>query len=124
MELGCEKRVSSQMMFSCGCVFFCNNQYRILEAKTQTGSDELKTVFESHLAEAGQMLLLLDSFVNPAYIKRAWYIFEAYVCIDNNFPMTIILPERAESTSPAALILSLILGFPEFARLPFSRGGD
>eukprot|EP00438_Fugacium_kawagutii_P011250 Skav203727 [mRNA] locus=scaffold2895:10693:21856:- [translate_table: standard] len=77
--------------------FFCNNQYRILEAKTQTGSDELKTVFESHLSEAGRMLLLLDSFVNPVYIKRAWCIFEAYVCIDNNFPMTIILPERAES---------------------------
>ena len=76
--------------------FFCNNQYRILEAKTQTGSDELKTVFESHLAEAGRMLLLLDSFLQPAYIKRAWCIFEAYVCIDNNFPMTIILPERAE----------------------------
>jgi len=77
--------------------FFCNNQYRILEAKTQTGSDELKTVFESHLASAGRMLLLLDSFVDPAYIKRAWCIFESYVCIDNDFPITIILPERARS---------------------------
>ena len=114
MELGCEKRVSTQMMSSCGCA-----QYRILEAKTQTGSDELKTVFESHLAEAGRMLLLLDSFVNPAYIKRAWCIFEAYVCIDNNFPMTIILPERAESTSSAALILSKY--FRAYTRQP-ARG--
>ena len=55
--------------YSAKVCFFCNNQYRILEAKTQTGSDELKTVFESHLASAGRMLLLLDSFVDPAYIK-------------------------------------------------------
>ena len=113
-----EEGVNPDDVFLWVC-FFCNNQYRILEAKTQTGSDELKTVFESHLAEAGRMLLLLDSFVNPAYIKRAWCIFEAYVCIDNNFPMTIILPERAESTSSAALILSKY--FRAYTRQP-ARG--
>ena len=76
--------------------FFCNNQYRILESDTKTGSENLKTVFESHLEKAGRMLILLDSFEQPTYITRAWCIFETYVCIDNNFPMTIILPERAE----------------------------
>ncbi|CAE7253082.1 PVALEF [Symbiodinium microadriaticum] len=70
--------------------FFCNNQYRILESATDTGPDELKEAFESNLAKAGRMLILLDSF------ERAWCIFETYVCIDNKFPMTIILPEHAE----------------------------
>ena len=28
-------------------------------------------------------------------LRRAWCIFESYVCIDNDFPITIILPERA-----------------------------
>lgn len=76
--------------------FFCNNQYRILESATDTGPDELKEAFESNLAKAGRMLILLDSFERPAYITRAWCIFETYVCIDNKFPMTIILPEHAE----------------------------
>ncbi|CAE7475836.1 Caln1 [Symbiodinium natans] len=75
--------------------FFCNNQYRMLESGTQTGSDELKAVFESHLGEAGRMLLMLDSFVDPKYITRAWCIFESFVCIDKKFAMTIILPESS-----------------------------
>lgn len=67
-------------------------------AGAQTGSDELKDVFESHLAAAGKMLVLLDSFVDPIYIRRAWCIFESFVCIDRKFPMTFILPQRAEGT--------------------------
>ncbi|CAE7758134.1 Caln1, partial [Symbiodinium pilosum] len=77
--------------------FFCNNQYRIIQEATQTGSHELKSVFESHLAKAGRMLVLLDSIVSPAYITRAWCIFESYVCIEQNIPMTIILPSSAET---------------------------
>ena len=50
--------------------FFCNNQYRILESATDTGPDELKEAFESNLAKAGRMLILLDSFERPAYITR------------------------------------------------------
>ena len=30
-------------------------RYRIMDEGTKTGSDELKAVFETHLAEAGQM---------------------------------------------------------------------
>ena len=37
-----------------------------LEA-TQTGSDDLKEIFESHLVEAGHMLVLLDTIVSGAY---------------------------------------------------------
>lgn len=67
-------------------------------AGAQTGSKELKDVFERNLAAAGKMLVLLDSFVDPIYIRRAWCIFESFVCIDRKLPMTFILPERAEGT--------------------------
>eukprot|EP00438_Fugacium_kawagutii_P006523 Skav209116 [mRNA] locus=scaffold179:314917:316704:+ [translate_table: standard] len=40
--------------------FFCNNQYRIKDEAVTTGSDDLKDIFEGHLIEAGQMLVLLD----------------------------------------------------------------
>ncbi|CAE7251023.1 Caln1 [Symbiodinium sp. CCMP2592] len=75
--------------------FFCNNQYRMLESGTRTGSDELKAVFETHLGATGRMLLMLDSFVQPKYISRAWCIFESFVCIDKKFAMSIILPESS-----------------------------
>ena len=34
-------------------------------------------------------------FCKCSNLRRAWCIFESYVCIDNDFPITIILPERA-----------------------------
>ena len=34
------------------------------------GSDELKEIFESHLVEAGRMLVLLDTIVSGAYLMR------------------------------------------------------
>lgn len=77
--------------------FFCNNQYRIMEG-CQTGSQHLQSVFESHLAAAGQMLLLLDKIQQPVYTSRAWCIFESYVCIQHDIPMTIILPDSAEAS--------------------------
>ena len=76
--------------------FFCNNQYRMLQNTSWTGADELKSVFESHLVQAGHMLILMDSFLQPAYITRAWCIFESFVCLKNRLPMTIILPEQEE----------------------------
>ena len=72
--------------------FFCNNQYRIMEEGSQTGSDELQDIFESHLASAGHMLVILDSFMHPHYFSRAWCLFETFVCIEQDFPRTILLP--------------------------------
>jgi len=43
------------------------------------------------------MLVLLDTIEQPAYAKRAWCIFESYVGIEQQLPMTIILPSSAES---------------------------
>ena len=67
----------------------------MLESGTRTGSDELKAVFETHLGATGRMLLMLDSFVQPKYISRAWCIFESFVCVDKKFAMSIILPESS-----------------------------
>ncbi|CAE7032449.1 rngB [Symbiodinium natans] len=74
--------------------FFCNNQYRILEERSATGSAELQTVFEAHLAAAGQMVVILDSFLQPHYYSRAWCLFETYVCIQQGYPRRILLPSR------------------------------
>ena len=74
--------------------YFCNNQYRILEEESTTGSEELKSIFESHLSSAGRMLVILNSFFEPAYFSRAWCLFETFVCIEQEFPRTILLPSR------------------------------
>ena len=74
--------------------FFCNNQYRILEEGSMSGSAELQTIFESHLAGAGQMLVILDTFLEPLYYSRAWCLFETFVCIEQGFPRDILLPSR------------------------------
>ena len=74
--------------------FFCNNQYRILEEQTQHGSSQLTSMFEHHLASAGRMLVLLDSFVEPLFLTRAWCLFECYVSADQYIPMTITFPDR------------------------------
>lgn len=90
--------------------FFCNNQYRMVEEASTTGSDDLKEIFESHLVQAGQMLVMLDSFLDPCYITRAWCIFECYVCIHRALPMTVILPESAEESFSGILDSGLGLG--------------
>ena len=74
--------------------FFCNNQYRVLEEKSTTGSAELQSVFENNLARAGQMLVILDSFLEPYYFSRAWCLFETFVCINRRYPRAILLPSR------------------------------
>ncbi|CAE7408739.1 rngB, partial [Symbiodinium pilosum] len=51
-------------------------------------------VFETHLANAGQMLVILDDYLQPHYFTRAWCLFETYVCIEQGFPRSILLPGR------------------------------
>ena len=34
---------------------------------TQTGSEDLKSIFESHLVEAGRMLVLLETIESESY---------------------------------------------------------
>eukprot|EP00913_Durusdinium_trenchii_P020043 g18839.t1 len=63
----------------------------------QTPSEDLRGIFESHLVEAGRMLVLLDTVLEPTYVTRAWCIFESYVSIAQDIPMEIILPRTAEN---------------------------
>ena len=60
------------MFFMC---FFVNNQYRILVAGGQAGSDNLETIFEMRLTRIGRMVALLDAWDEPAYLTRVWTIF-------------------------------------------------
>ena len=42
--------------------------YEAAAQASQTGSDDLREIFESHLVEAGRMLVLLDTIVPGAYL--------------------------------------------------------
>eukprot|EP00441_Pelagodinium_beii_P016393 CAMPEP_0197660994 /NCGR_PEP_ID=MMETSP1338-20131121/51183_1 /TAXON_ID=43686 ORGANISM="Pelagodinium beii, Strain RCC1491" /NCGR_SAMPLE_ID=MMETSP1338 /ASSEMBLY_ACC=CAM_ASM_000754 /LENGTH=525 /DNA_ID=CAMNT_0043238459 /DNA_START=1 /DNA_END=1578 /DNA_ORIENTATION=- len=77
--------------------FFCNNQYRIGNGAPTT-PEYLMTAFQSNLVQAGEMLLLLDTFVNPIYVTRAWCVFEAFICIDKELPMTVVMPQAADDS--------------------------
>ena len=48
--------------------FFCNNQERILNEKSQEGSDDLESTFQSRLRSIGHVLVLFDNWSKPAYL--------------------------------------------------------
>ena len=77
--------------------FFCNNQYRIQDG-TCSNSNDLSTVFEARLSSARNMLVILDTFLTPHYYKRAWCLFETFICLRKKFPMTVILPPKELTT--------------------------
>ncbi|CAE7242902.1 rngB [Symbiodinium pilosum] len=77
--------------------FFCNNQYRIQDGSC-SNSDDLSAVFESRLSSARNMLVILDTFLTPHYYKRAWCLFETFICLKKHFPMTVILPPKELTT--------------------------
>ena len=79
------------MFFMC---FFVNNQYRILVAGGQAGSDNLETIFEMRLTRIGRMVALLDAWDEPAYLTRVWTIFEQYTASTLGIAVEIILPEQ------------------------------
>lgn len=83
--------------------FFCNNQYRIKSDMQATSPEALQATFELNLLRTGRMLLLLDDFEQPVYATRSWCVFESFVCIDRNIPMTIILPQQANRRFQDAL---------------------
>ena len=69
----------------------------MLESGGQTGSDELTSLLENHLLEAGRMILMLDNSDNPKFVSRAWCLFETFVSIDKKLPVSIILPQMSRS---------------------------
>ena len=83
---------------SCTCVFFVNNQYRILFEKDGIGSTNLEQVFESTLSRIGRMVAILDDWYCPVYLTRIWTIFEQFTAIKlGNINVTMVLPASAKS---------------------------
>ena len=56
----CTCLIYFDLVCTCGSFYHVRFFCTCLEA-TQTGADELKSIFESHLVEAGHMLVLLDT---------------------------------------------------------------
>ena len=49
------------------CVVLISFLDELRPEETQTGSEDLKSIFESHLVEAGQMLVLLETIEPESY---------------------------------------------------------
>lgn len=80
------------------CCFFCNNQYRILDEKSKTGSEDLEWIFEHRLKSIGKIVILLDTLREPEYINRVWCVFETFIAFQNKVDAEVILPS-VESAS-------------------------
>jgi len=75
--------------------FFCNNQHR-----DNTMTAELMTKVETKLKSINKMIIIMDKYEEPQYIKRAWCIFESFVATKikdnkNDFEAEAVLPESA-----------------------------
>jgi len=88
------RRATAVFVWIC---FFCNNQYRILGEETKLGVEYLKHIFKSHLLNVGRMLILMDNFSDPRYIRRIWCVHEVFVqaTTEPKIPLEIIMPEGA-----------------------------
>ena len=58
--------VDNSWMFGT-CVVFISFWDELRPEETQTGSEDLKSIFESHLVEAGRMLVLLETIEPESY---------------------------------------------------------
>lgn len=75
--------------------FFVNNQYRILVEGENTGTRDLSATFATRLQGCGRVLVLLDTFKDPIYMKRVWCVFETYHATRLSVPLELCLPEKA-----------------------------
>lgn len=72
--------------------FFCNNQYRILEEKVDSGSDDLEKAFSQRLTDIGRVVVLFDNWAKPVYLTRVWCVFETYMAHQFGIDLMIIMP--------------------------------
>lgn len=70
-----------------------NNQFRILEECEQQSFACLRERFGSQLRKVGRMICLFDRLQNAEYPKRLWCLFEVFTAVENDIPMTVIIPE-------------------------------
>lgn len=75
--------------------FFVNNQFRIVVEGSGTGSQDLECVFRQNLVRTGQMIAILDTWVQPVYLSRVWTIYEQFVASSMDIPVTFLMPEAA-----------------------------
>ena len=75
--------------------FFVNNHYRIWFQETMQTQDELHAIFDENLKRIGQMVVILDTWNQPMYMKRIWTMYEQYKAILFKIPVTIVMPETA-----------------------------
>ena len=79
-------------LFMC---FFVNNQFRIIVEPSTAGSDNVEEVFQDTLRRIGQMVVILDTWNEPVYMKRIWTIYEQFMSFTLQIPLTIVMPETA-----------------------------
>lgn len=78
--------------------FFVHNQYRILVERQYDeciGSNDFQKVFKQRLRRMGRMVILLDDWKCPVYLRRIWSVYEVYVALDLDVQITIAMPEDA-----------------------------
>ena len=78
---------------------FTLNQHRIASGPVAT-PEELREVFGGRVTGIGSMVVMLDHWDNPGYVKRAWCLFELYTAImyRNEVHIDIVLsPTQAKA---------------------------
>ena len=76
----------------------CVNQHRVA-ASNKSGMLKQNVVdfekeFQSHVVGIGHVLAMMGPWDSPAYLKRAWCIFELYTAISNDCDITIVMPPK------------------------------
>ena len=78
---------------------FTLNQHRIDLGNAAT-PETLQAVFGGRVTGIGRMLVMLDTWDKPGYVKRVWCLFELYTAIKNKEAVDIdvvLSPQQAQS---------------------------
>merc|ERR1712232_515924 len=82
----------------------CLNQHRIASKQGQTPA-QLEAEFGPRVQTIGRILPMLEPWNDPAYLTRAWCLFELYTAIGEHgrVEINIILTEEQHSAFVAAM---------------------
>merc|ERR1712108_10844 len=81
----------------CLYVFFLYNQNHILVDGTGAVSKNVnfESIFETNVKRIGHVVAILDTWHKPPYLKKIWTIFEQLTAMNNEAPVTIVMPPSA-----------------------------
>ncbi|CAE8647074.1 unnamed protein product [Polarella glacialis] len=85
---------ASALVFIWWC-FFTNNQFRIQSGGTVTTQDLCET-FGDQLKKVGRMLIMMNKYRDPEYVKRIWCIFEVHMAAAESIKTELTLPDSAQ----------------------------